>query len=73
MLQNALDLTVSPLEDSETSASEENTVPVWAESALTALSDQGMNLDGNAVLTRGEAAQLLYRTVHMKQYPVFSA
>ena len=72
MLQNALDLTVSHRDDLEMSASEAGTVPVWAESSLNALADQGMDLDANEVLTRGEAAQLLYQAVQMKNYPTFT-
>lgn len=71
MLQNALDLTVSRQEDTDTAALE-STVPVWAAASLTALSDNGMALDANAALTRGEAAQLLYQTVQMKNRPVFT-
>ena len=72
MLQNALDLTVPYQEDLEMSVSEDNTVPAWAESSLTALADCGMDLDANAILTRGETAQLLYQAVQMKNYPTFT-
>ena len=71
MLQNALDLTVSYPEEVDT-ARLENTVPTWADNSLTALSERGMELDANAVLSRGKTAQLLYQAVQMKNYPVFA-
>ena len=63
MLQNALDLAV-PMPDSNAEAlSQEElaAVPVWAAVALTTMEEHGMPVDANAPLTRGEAAQLLYR------------
>lgn len=63
MLQNALDLAV-PMPDSNAEAlSQEGlaAVPVWAAVALTTMEEHGMPVDANAPLTRGEAAQLLYR------------
>ena len=63
MLQNALDLAV-PMPDSNAEAlSQEElaAVPVWAAVALTTMEEHGMPMDANAPLTRGEAAQLLYR------------
>ena len=71
MLQNALDLTVS-YPDEMDAARLENTVPTWADNSLTALSERGMELDANAVLSRGKTAQLLYQAVQMKNYPVFA-
>lgn len=71
MLQNALDLTVSYPEEVDT-ARLENTVPTWADNSLAALSERGMELDANAVLSRGKTAQLLYQAVQMKNYPVFA-
>ena len=71
MLQNALDLTVSYPDETD-AARLENTVPTWADNSLTALSERGMELDANAVLSRGKTAQLLYQTVQMKNYPVFA-
>ena len=67
MLQNALDLTI-PMPDSNAEAlSQEElaAVPVWAAVALTTMEEHGMVMDGNAVLTRGEAAQLLYRAAKL--------
>ena len=63
MLQNALDLAV-PMPDSNAevlSQEELAAVPVWAAVALTTMEEHGMPMDANAPLTRGEAAQLLYR------------
>ena len=63
MLQNALDLTI-PMADSNAEAlSQEElaAVPVWAAVALTTMEEHGMALEANEALTRGEAAQLLYR------------
>jgi len=70
MLQNALDLTVSRQEDAETAA--ESTLPVWAETAMNALSDSGMTLEAEAVLTRGETARILYQAVKMNSKSVFA-
>ena len=70
MLQNALDLAVSRTEDTETAA--ESTLPVWADSALTTLSDNGFDLDAETVLTRGEAAQILYQAVKLNSKSVFA-
>jgi len=72
MLQNALDLSVSRQEDTGALSPEENTIPVWAESSLNALKGKGLYLTADAVLTRGETAQLLYQVVHMKNYPIFT-
>ena len=71
MLHNALDLTVSHSEETEVSVMDVM-VPVWAENALTALSDHDMKLDPYAPLSRGDAAQLLYQTVWMKNHPTFT-
>lgn len=52
LLQNALDLTVSEVDDQ---------IPVWAAASVTALAENGIALQYDAVLTRAEAAQVLYR------------
>jgi hypothetical protein len=70
MLQNALDLTVSRQEEADAAA--EQTVPAWAENALTALSDHDMQLDANGPVSRADAAQLLYQTVWMKNHPTYT-
>ena len=62
MLQNALDLTAAPAEET---AAEENEIPVWAEIALTAVNDSGIQLD-TGDLTRGQAAEVLYQVVQMQ-------
>ena len=59
MLQNALDLTVE-------ASTENEAVPVWARSAVSALEEQGISLKAEAVLTRGEAAELMYRVHQLK-------
>jgi hypothetical protein len=71
MLQNALDLTVSP-SDSANAAVPDAMTPVWAEDALNALSDHDMDLDAYAVLSRGDASQILYQAAWMKDHPVFT-
>ena len=59
MLQNALDLPVA-------AAEEKVAVPAWAADALSALEQQGIRLDGAAVLTRADAAQVIYRVQQIK-------
>ncbi len=54
MLQNALDLSAAEV-GSEAAA------PTWAASALDTLAQQGIILSGDAALTRGQAAEALYR------------
>lgn len=58
ILQNALDLTVSTDADLEQNAEE---MPAWAVSAVNALADNGINLNAQEELTRGQVAQMLYR------------
>ena len=56
MVQNALDLPVlvsSDEEDTET--------PVWAQTALAAMADNGIALTALETITRGEAAEVLYQ------------
>ena len=69
MLQNALDLAVS--RQDETASDMESTVPVWAEASLSALSGGGLNLNGEAILTRGETARILYQAVQISSKPSF--
>lgn len=66
MLQNALDLSIS--QQTMASASEEAAVtqdkeeiPAWATVSLTAMNENGITLNATAPLTRGEAAQTMYR------------
>ena len=60
MLQNALDLSA------ETDAAENEAVPVWAADALNALQEHGISLEPEAVLTRGDAAQVIYQVSQLK-------
>ena len=56
MVQNALDLPVL------VNAEEEDTeTPVWAQTALAAMVDNGIALSALDTMTRGEAAQVLYQ------------
>lgn len=57
LLQNALDLTAAP----EAMAQSDVSAPDWAQSSLTALSDSGIFLDPQTILTRADAAQVLYQ------------
>lgn len=63
MLQNALDLNISRemLEQTGSIQEQQTEVPVWAEVSLTAMADNGICLDANAQMTRGELAQVLYQ------------
>ena len=54
MVRNALGLT------RETAAEADEALPAWAADALTALEEQGIRLEADAVLTRGEAARMMY-------------
>ena len=54
MLQNALDLPVVAAETAEA-------VPAWAAGAVSALAEYEINLNPEAVLTRADAAQMIYR------------
>ena len=54
MLQNALDLPVVAAETAEA-------VPAWAAGAVSALAEYEINLNPAAVLTRADAAQVIYR------------
>ena len=64
MLQNALDLSVNQevLEAQQTMAQENaQEVPAWAAASLTVMADNGVALSGVDILTRGDAAQVLYK------------
>ena len=60
ILQNALDLSVSTDADME-----DQTVAVIA---MTVMADHGVNLPAGAVLTRADAAQVLYRVSQLSQF-----
>lgn len=64
MLQNALDLTLS---EETAQFSEDEALPVWAADAITILSSQGICLDSDSNLTRGEAAVVLYQASCLSQ------
>lgn len=58
MLQNALDLTVS---QQTLELEQAPDAPAWAASSLTVLAQYGVQLDGEAQLTRSDAAKVLYQ------------
>jgi hypothetical protein len=61
MLQNALDLSISQ-DTLEASVQEEaEDVPAWASVSMTAMRDNGVELEANEALTRGDAAEVLYQ------------
>ena len=59
MLQNALDLAVS--EQMQMEQYPEDAVSAWAEQSLMVLRSHGIELYPNAAVTRGQAAQVMYR------------
>jgi len=68
ILQNALDLTVSvqALEAAETAAEEKKEIPTWASAALTVMADNGIPLELEQTMNRGEVAELMYQVSQMK-------
>ena len=68
ILQNALDLTVSvqALEAVETAAEEKTEIPTWASTALTVMADNGIPLELEQTMNRGEVAELMYQVSQMK-------
>lgn len=58
MLQNALDLSVSA---AATGSETDTSIPEWAQSAVTAMNENGINIHADATMTRGEMAVLLYQ------------
>ncbi len=71
MLQNALDLTVSTqiLDEAVDTVmqDQQETVPAWAATSLTAMADNGVHLNANMALTRGEMAQVMYQVSRLAQ------
>ena len=63
LVQNALNLSVSTVAGKET----DGELPVWAESAVTAMSEIGIELDPTAELTREHAAGLLYQVSQLSR------
>ena len=69
MLQNALDLSAP-----ESAPAESDALPTWAATALSTLSGYGLELEAESTLTRGDAAQIMYRISQLKaQAPGFLA
>ena len=66
MMQNALDLDISrqTLEVMNTDEGKCD-VPTWANVSLTAMSDHGITLEANEMLTRGQAANILYEAARL--------
>ena len=66
MLQNALDLDISR-QTLEVMKMEEGKcdVPTWANVSLTAMRDHGITLEANEMLTRGQAANILYQAARL--------
>ena len=60
MLQNALDLSAVEV------SVEEEAVPAWAAPALQTLAGHGIELNADAVITRGDAAELMYQISRLK-------
>ena len=71
MLQNALDLSVSQqaLESAAvgTSAGEGN-IPAWAQVSLSVMEDNGITLEADEMLTRGDVAQVMYRVSYLSAF-----
>lgn len=63
MLQNAMDLSVSA--SAEISAGKDDAQTHWAAAAVTAMSENGIDLSLTETLTRGEVAVLLYQINQM--------
>lgn len=63
MLQNVLDLGVAASSMDEMNEEE----PAWAMAAVTAMNENGFSLTPTQVLTRGEAAQILYQVSCMAE------
>ena len=69
MLQNALDLSISQqtLEAVESADMAKEEVPAWAASSLTAMADNGITLNAEETLSRGQVAVLLYDVSQMAE------
>ena len=63
LVQNALSLSVTQesLETGGEAVQEDTGIPVWAETSLTVLADNGVSLSPTDTLTRADTACLLYR------------
>lgn len=69
MLQNALDLGISQkaLEAVETVDTAKEEIPAWASSSLTAMADNGIALDAEGTMNRGQVAELLYQVSQLAE------
>lgn len=70
ILQNALDLSVSQemLESVQTNAEDaQEEVPAWAASSLSAMADNGVALQADKVLSRGEVAEVMYQVAQLAE------
>ena len=56
MLQNDMDLSISTAADTEDSS-----IPEWARASLQAMNDNGIHVNAEDALTRGQVAVMLYR------------
>ena len=63
MLQNGLDIRVDVITEVE------SVVPVWAQGAMAAMQTGGISISAGEILTRGDAARILYRTVQIASQP----
>lgn len=62
MLQNVLDLTISQETlESQTASADDASVPAWAAVSLTAMSENGIDLQADMPLNRGQVAKILYQ------------
>ena len=66
MLKNALALTADAPEEAAETSAEESEISAWAQDALTAAAQNGFSLEADAPLTRGTAAEILYRAWQME-------
>ncbi len=67
MLQNALDLGMQTDGMLITTESEEVVTPTWTDMAIEVMGQNGIVLNAQDALTRGEAAQILYRVSQLAQ------
>lgn len=66
MVQNALDLAAVQEDEPVAAVEDAEAVPAWAKQALDVLSGYGIKLYANANVTRGEAAEVMYRISQLK-------
>ena len=66
MLQNALDLAISQQTLETMNQDEgESDVPAWAAVSLTAMAENGIQLEANEPLNRGQVAEILYQAARL--------